>query len=162
MTVLLPTFTTPLLCYSVVQQPNLSIFCLKYIFLYNVCIFVEYTLCALEEWLTPSSSPLLQLGYDFLIFLLDSTSNIITNMMALISARSWAFSSTSHSGLHFVLFCQGLLWWIFPGWYGHHLLLRILVFCFDQSCFYTVVIINNIEELGLYMQKSKLIIKGKL
>ena len=66
------------------------------------------TLCALE-WMTISSSPLLQLGYDFFIFLLESASGIISKHDGSVSAGSWTFSSISHSTLLFVLFHQGFL-----------------------------------------------------
>ena len=65
LTALLPTCATSLLCYSVAQQLDLSVSC---------CI--KFTVCALGEWLT-SSSPLLQLGCNFLVCLLESASDII-------------------------------------------------------------------------------------
>ena len=37
---------------------------------------LNYIFYAQEDWLTPPSSPLLQLGYNFLIFLLESASDI--------------------------------------------------------------------------------------
>ena len=39
---------------------------------------LRYTFCTLEEWMTLSSSPLLQLGYRLLILLLESASDITT------------------------------------------------------------------------------------
>ena len=73
--VFLPSCTTSMLCYSAALKPDLVVFT-------TTIVFVE--ICSLRTgrpvvfgWLTPSSSPLFQSGYDFFIFLLESTSDII-------------------------------------------------------------------------------------